>query len=315
MNKLEKLRCLIIDNTETALKYLKKGKEFKNREIKSILDLIYQYKNCKGHWSSTILLRGSQDQECICEQQDSILEPTGYGYLYNHWQLVENIPETYPIEYGLLYNWYAATDVRNICTDGWHIPSKTDRETLIAFLGGQTIAGGKLKEVGITHWNSPNTGATNEVGFNARGSGTRDWQAGNFNNLKTSFNMWLSTSVDGAPELAWMESMIYNLASSDNLAQSYYYKTTGLALRPVKDSTILTHGETGTYTGNDGKVYRTICIGTQEWLADNIAETKFRNGDYIHGYEGSIYTPISDVDWAALTTAGVCCYNDDTDNI
>ncbi len=64
------------------------------------------------------------------------------------------------------------------------------------------------------------------------------------------------------------------------------------------------------------RLYRcTVKIGTQVWLADNLCEKKFRNGDYIHGYELGVYTPIPDEDWAALTTDGVCCYNDDTDNI
>jgi len=70
-----------------------------------------------------------------------------------------------------------------------------------------------------------------------------------------------------------------------------------------------------TYTGNDGKVYRCTKIGTQVWVADNLAETKFRNGDWIPGYDAGVYTPISNAAWAALTTAACCCYNDDTDNI
>ena len=83
--------------------------------------------------------------------------------------------------------------------------------------------------------------------------------------------------------------------------------TTGISIRLVKDSTSLTHGQTSHYTGNDGKVYRTICIGTQEWLADNLCETEYRDG-----------TPIAEVTdgtaWAALTTGARCSYNNDEDN-
>ena len=76
----------------------------------------------------------------------------------------------------------------------------------------------------------------------------------------------------------------------------------------MKTTTSLTHGQTGTYTGNDGKIYRTICIGTQEWLADNLCETKYRNGD-------SIPEVTDDSAWAALTTGAMCAYNNDWSNV
>ena len=76
----------------------------------------------------------------------------------------------------------------------------------------------------------------------------------------------------------------------------------------IKDSNTLTDGEGGSYTRNDGKVYRTICIGTQEWLADNLAETKFRNGD-------DIPEVTDNGAWAALETAGMCAYDNDWGNV
>jgi uncharacterized protein (TIGR02145 family) len=75
--------------------------------------------------------------------------------------------------YGRLYNWYAITDGRNICPLGWHIPSDTEWTTLITYLGGESIAGGKMKEAGTAHWASPNTGATNSSGFTALPAGIR----------------------------------------------------------------------------------------------------------------------------------------------
>lgn len=69
--------------------------------------------------------------------------------------------------YGRLYNWYAVDDSRNIAPAGWHVPSDAEWQTLVDYLGGDAVAGGKMKEAGTTHWASPNTGATNESGFTA----------------------------------------------------------------------------------------------------------------------------------------------------
>jgi uncharacterized protein (TIGR02145 family) len=73
--------------------------------------------------------------------------------------------------YGNLYNGLAVNDSRKLCPTGWHIPLNTEWETLITYLGGGDIAGGKMKEAGTAHWNSPNTGATNESGFTALPTG------------------------------------------------------------------------------------------------------------------------------------------------
>jgi len=192
------------------------------------------------------------------------------------------------------------------------VPEDSDVETLRTYLGGAAVAGGKVKESGYTYWNSPNTGATNEAKFNLHGSGQRSALDGTFSGIKTLGDFWTTTSFT-------TEYAYHGYCNSSNanlyLAANLVPKKNGGGIRLIKTTTTLTNGQTGTYTGNDGKVYRTICIGTQEWLADNLAETKFRNGDYLHGYELGVYTPISNANWAALTTDGVCCYNDDTANI
>jgi uncharacterized protein (TIGR02145 family) len=73
-------------------------------------------------------------------------------------------------EYGRLYTWQAAVDA---APTGWHLPTKEEWEELINAQGGASVAGGKLKESGTAHWNSPNTSATNSSGLTAVGGGFR----------------------------------------------------------------------------------------------------------------------------------------------
>lgn len=235
----------------------------------------------------------------------------GYGLLYN-WYATQD--QQAGIKYGYLYNWYAATDSRNICSDGFHIPSDEEIITLSSYLDSATdiytlgeissIVGGKLKEVGILHWNTPNSGANNSAKLNIRGSGVR-LRDGTFYAFGQYSSHWGSTLVGEAP---------YNFPVRFNTTKEFAsfirsndYREEGKSLRTLKDYTILTDGQTGTYTGNDGKVYRTICIGTQEWLADNLSETKYRNGDLIPEVTDNTA-------WAALTTGARCSYNNDESN-
>ena len=75
--------------------------------------------------------------------------------------------------YGRLYTWWAVTDIRGVCPTGWHVPTEDDWTALTTYLGGEDVAGGKLKEAGTTHWWAPNEGATNSSGFTALPGGDR----------------------------------------------------------------------------------------------------------------------------------------------
>lgn len=91
--------------------------------------------------------------------------------------------------YGRLYNFESAL---NACPDGWHLPSKTEWETLVNYLGGEGVSGGKLKEAGTLHWLSPNTGATNESAFDAIPAGYRGFDS--FGWLGQMAFYWTATS-------------------------------------------------------------------------------------------------------------------------
>jgi len=130
--------------------------------------------------------------------------------------------------YGRLYTWYAVTDNRNVCPAGWHVPSDAEWTTLITFLGGIRVAGGKLKETGTTHWQSPNIGATNESGFTALPSGGREAN-GTFGGVRDD-SLWWSSSETSAT-IAYNRYMDYLGFVSSSLGS----KQDGFSVRCLRD--------------------------------------------------------------------------------
>ncbi len=131
--------------------------------------------------------------------------------------------------YGRLYTWYAATDSRNICPTGWHVPSDAEWTNLTNTLGGATIAGGKLKESGTSHWSSPNTNGSNESGFTALPGGDRYFN-GTYFNLTNYGNWWSSTQ--SSTNMAWYRVMNFNNAE---LTRNSYSAQDGFSIRCIKD--------------------------------------------------------------------------------
>lgn len=124
--------------------------------------------------------------------------------------------------YGKLYNWYAITDPRGLAPEGWHIPLNNEWDILSNYLGGDNIAGGKLKAT--TSWNSPNTGATNSSGFSALAGGRRGWN-GDFNEI--------NYGADFANyDYIWYRSLSYN---TSNFGFVINNNRLGLYVRCVKD--------------------------------------------------------------------------------
>ena len=128
--------------------------------------------------------------------------------------------------YGAFYNWPASLTA---CPTGWHLPSQVEWNTLITFLGG-TSSGGTMKEIGITHWNDPNVGATNSSGLTMRGAGFR-WMTSNgtFENPGLRTYHWSSTeSSPNAYHLGLFSSGTTTLMDTDP-------KDMGFSVRCLKD--------------------------------------------------------------------------------
>jgi uncharacterized protein (TIGR02145 family) len=131
--------------------------------------------------------------------------------------------------YGRLYNWYALADSRNLCPKGWHVPSDAEWITPTTYLGDYIIAGSKLKEAGLIHWNSPNASATNETGFTALPGGYRD-DYGTYGNIGNNGYWWSST--ESGTTFAWGRYVYYD---GSNTYRSEYGKTNGFSVRCLRD--------------------------------------------------------------------------------
>jgi uncharacterized protein (TIGR02145 family) len=135
----------------------------------------------------------------------------------------------YTATYGRLYNWYAVADSRNIAPAGWHVPTDAEWQTLIDYLGGTSVAGGKMKEAGTTHWYSPNAGATNESGFSALPGGYR-YDYGGFDYLGFRAGFWSSSEYE--TNYAWTVYQVYDSSITSPYLNSGQY---GLSVRLVRD--------------------------------------------------------------------------------
>ena len=142
-----------------------------------------------------------------------------------------NDAATYKATYGALYNWYAVADIRNIAPTGWHVPTNAEWTTLTDYLGGEGIAGGKLKESGSSHWYSPNYGATNITGFTALPGGYRYDSVGIFYYVEYNVHWWTSTARNAS--FAWYRALYYNGSNVDRYSD--FHEPYGFSVRCVRD--------------------------------------------------------------------------------
>jgi uncharacterized protein (TIGR02145 family) len=142
--------------------------------------------------------------------------------------------------YGVLYNWPAAMNgasssssnpsgVQGVCPSGWHLPGYAELTQLTDYLGGASVAGGKLKEAGYDHWLSPNEGATNSSGFTALPGGYVHG-GGFFISVGNQGFWWSATESDASD--AWFRGLDYDRAS---VGLASYYKYGGTSVRCVRD--------------------------------------------------------------------------------
>lgn len=170
----------------------------------------------------------------------SLIDPRYYVYSYGGGTDVSAAKATANYRtYGVLYNWLAAMNgaassssnpsgVQGVCPTGWHLPSYAEWEQLKTYLG-PNYAGAKMKETGTAHWESPNTGATNESGFTALPGGSLHSESYFYGS--GSNGMWWSTTENDT-NTAWRVELEVNY---NYLYNFYYSKASGFSVRCVKD--------------------------------------------------------------------------------
>ena len=135
--------------------------------------------------------------------------------------------------FGALYNWFAV-NTGKLCPKGWHVPSESELTELVTFLGGESVAGGKLKTTGTIEggdglWNQPNVDATNETGFSALPGGSRGGKY--FHDINWSGLWW--TSTEYPPKSAYYY-FINNFDGAVGDSDNGTWKFTGFSVRCLK---------------------------------------------------------------------------------
>ncbi|MEE4215602.1 MAG: fibrobacter succinogenes major paralogous domain-containing protein [Bacteroidales bacterium] len=159
----------------------------------------------------------------LVEDNDTWLHTDDPGYSW-----YDNDKDTYGDTYGAFYNWYAV-NTGNLCPDGWHVATDDEWTALTDYLGGEGVAGGKLKETGTEHWESPNTGATNESGFSALPGGYRS-NGGQYYSKGRRGSWYTSSAKDDT--YVWRRDVNYDDAVVDRWNNN---KNFGLYVRCIKD--------------------------------------------------------------------------------
>lgn len=143
--------------------------------------------------------------------------------------LFNNDSNAYKDTFGILYNYYAVNNSRKLCPEGWHVPSESECMTLINYLGGKDVAGGKIKDNSSDLWKTENTYATNESGFCGLPAGGRG-RLGSPGDIGYYATWWSSTSCDSL--YAWHWGLY---PDKNGIRSNPGHKASGFSVRCVKD--------------------------------------------------------------------------------
>lgn len=142
-----------------------------------------------------------------------------------------NDEATYSSDYGALYNWYAV-GTGKLCPKGWRAPTNNEMDDLLVLLGDYPTAGGKLKEEGTTHWNSPNAGATDDYGFSFLPGGYRNY-TGTCYEIRINGAFWNITDNSSHNTEAYVNILMKDFTQLG--VNNSVSKKNGYSVRCIKD--------------------------------------------------------------------------------
>lgn len=132
--------------------------------------------------------------------------------------------------FGYIYNGYAISTNNSICPKGWHVPTESEWEALINYLGGSSVAGGRMKESSNQYWTSPNVGANNSSGFTALPNGYIGSDGTSHDQLQDASFMIATFDYSGNPKFAIIENNFTSVFIEGTSA-----KVSGASIRCIKD--------------------------------------------------------------------------------
>jgi uncharacterized protein (TIGR02145 family) len=195
---------------------------------------------CTQVWTAKNLAVTAYSDGTVIPQ---VTDPTAWANLTTGAWCYYNNSSGNGATYGKLYNWYAAAGIynaaslanptlrKNLAPTGYHVPTDAEWTTLTTCLGGENVAGGKMKEIGTAHWETPNQDATNSSGFLGLPGGYRSSYDGAFYLIGGNGFWWSSSELDTT--YAWSRLLYYNLGN----ANRHYYgdKEDGFSVRCLRD--------------------------------------------------------------------------------
>lgn len=141
------------------------------------------------------------------------------------WCYYENV-ELHGEKYGKLYNWFAVNDPRGLAPKGWHVPSDKEWDKLVEYLGGEAVAGERMKTI---HGWEENGNGTDQVGFSGLPGGYRAY-GGTFDSIGDYGDWWSHT--DGGEGSAWFRSLSYG---GGDVYKGFSPKESGFSVRCLRD--------------------------------------------------------------------------------
>lgn len=185
-------------------------------------------------------------------------------------------PKKFKLKFGLYYRSDIVHYSKSIAASGWRIPSLNDFIAICSVFGSPYSQSPALRAIGEEYWYYFGIDATNLTKLSFIGSGVYYPTTNAFEGIRSLCEInFSSNAVPGYFDCAQFYSETYDIDIFSRTIQE------NVPLRVCRTNMNMSDGEKGSYVGNDGKVYQTVCWAHIEMITSNLVETKFSNGSDI----------------------------------